>query len=65
MGMRKDIDAELRQEENVRMAQDDWPRCVRCANPIDFDWVELKDGKPTEDHPLCCSYCVHISSKDD
>lgn len=62
MGTAKDQMLEEMDKEDARMHKPDWPKCIRCTEPIDFDLVELDEetGEPL-DYPSLCSYCEHMS----
>lgn len=45
------------------MENDNWPKCVRCAKPIDFDLVHMdEEGEPVTDVSLC-SRCQRSSEE--
>ena len=61
--------AQIEEEDNrfSRMRMDDWPRCIRCTEPIDYEMVDLEDDGNVSEYQFnsMCAYCAHITSKDD
>lgn len=56
------MDEEKRQQEV--MEKEDWPRCVRCKNPIEFELVHMdEEGEPVTDVSLC-AYCDNLANKE-
>lgn len=67
MGAYKQAMIEEEDRHHRMMQTDNWPKCDRCTEPVDYDLVDLdENGEPSEyqDSSLC-SYCEHMTSKDD
>lgn len=57
------LEEESRQQ--AVMEKENWPRCVRCGNPIEWELVHMdEEGEPVTDVSLC-GYCQHLANKDD
>lgn len=64
MGAYKQAQLEEEDRQRRRMRKDDWPRCDRCSEPIDYDMVPLTDDGIINPFftPDLCSRCKYYTS---
>jgi hypothetical protein len=62
MGSIKDMMLEEVDRQEILMREDDWPKCTRCDEPLDYEFVDIEIKETIEG---LCSNCIHVLEKDD
>jgi hypothetical protein len=67
MGQWKEQLLREQDEAEARMAQADWPKCVRCDEPVEAESVWKGQGSTGkwewQTDEVCCSYCRHVAAR--